>query len=61
MGQQEVVAFFHFWLDQPASAGHQLKQLGVATRTWEGERKKQPDQPCAIQSDDSFCAALRKQ
>ena len=61
MGKQEVVAFFHFWLVQPASAGHRLKQLGVATRTWEGGGKKQPSQPCAIPSDGSFCAALRKQ
>ena len=60
MGSQVGAVFFHFWLDQPADAGHWLKQLVVANHTWEGEEKMQLDQPCATLRGGSFCAVLRK-
>ena len=60
MGSKGVVSFFHFGLDQPASAGHMLKQHAVATRIWEVEGKMQPGQPCVTLSVGNFCAALKK-
>ena len=42
MGRKAVVAFFHFGLDQPASAGHMPKQPAIGTHTWEVEEMMQP-------------------
>ena len=60
MGSKGVVAFFHFGLDQPLSAGHRQWHPGVVTHAWEVEGKMQPGQPCVTLSVGNFCAALKK-